>query len=256
MRVNENSLTRSRECTHTRRFVSREGRLVLDIFFFFSSFLYFLFVFFSFFFLSFSLFSAPLPRANLTSIDRCIIIIIIDKILNTLLAARDKWRRYRANRRIVSFLSRTHIRTHTHTRIYSLSLFSLVFLFRSFLRNAALQLYRGNRNARWLIFDYVSMLSFSFSLSFSLTHTIFATHVSLSFTLLVFSIDPLSIFTRSEMRRIKERGEKGRRGGGKSRFEVSRAGRMLCKAFRALPRVRFDEKVYVYASHIARKKRI
>lgn len=222
------------------------------IFFFFSSFLYFLFVFFSFFFLSFSLFSAPLPRANLTSIDRCIIIIIIDKILNTLLAARDKWRRYRANRRIVSFLSRTHIRTHTHTRIYSLSLFSLVFLFRSFLRNAALQLYRGNRNARWLIFDYVSMLSFSFSL----THTIFATHVSLSFTLLVFSIDPLSIFTRSEMRRIKERGEKGRRGGGKSRFEVSRAGRMLCKAFRALPRVRFDEKVYVYASHIARKKRI
>lgn len=252
MRVNENSLTRSRECTHTRRFVSREGRLVLDIFFFFSSFLYFLFVFFSFFFLSFSLFSAPLPRANLTSIDRCIIIIIIDKILNTLLAARDKWRRYRANRRIVSFLSRTHIRTHTHTRIYSLSLFSLVFLFRSFLRNAALQLYRGNRNARWLIFDYVSMLSFSFSL----THTIFATHVSLSFTLLVFSIDPLSIFTRSEMRRIKERGEKGRRGGGKSRFEVSRAGRMLCKAFRALPRVRFDEKVYVYASHIARKKRI
>lgn len=252
MRVNENSLTRSRECTHTRRFVSREGRLVLDIFFFFSSFLYFLFVFFSFFFLSFSLFSAPLPRANLTSIDRCIIIIIIDKILNTLLAARDKWRRYRANRRIVSFLSRTHIRTHTHTRIYSLSLFSLVFLFRSFLRNAALQLYRGNRNARWLIFDYVSMLSFSFSL----THTIFATHVSLSFTLLVFSIDPLSIFTRSEMRRIKERGEEGRRGGGKSRFEVSRAGRMLCKAFRALPRVRFDEKVYVYASHIARKKRI
>lgn len=252
MRVNENSLTRSRECTHTRRFVSREGRLVLDIFFFFSSFLYFLFVFFSFFFLSFSLFSAPLPRANLTSIDRCIIIIIIDKILNTLLAARDKWRRYRANRRIVSFLSRTHIRTHTHTRIYSLSLFSLVFLFRSFLRNAALQLYRGNRNARWLIFDYVSMLSFSFSL----THTIFATHVSLSFTLLVFSIDPLSIFTRSEMRRIKERGEKGRRGGGKSRFEVSRAGRMLCKAFRTLPRVRFDEKVYVYASHIARKKRI
>lgn len=252
MRVNENSLTRSRECTHTRRFVSREGRLVLDIFFFFSSFLYFLFVFFSFFFLSFSLFSAPLPRANLTSIDRCIIIIIIDKILNTLLAARDKWRRYRANRRIVSFLSRTHIRTHTHTRIYSLSLFSLVFLFFSFLRNAALQLYRGNRNARWLIFDYVSMLSFSFSL----THTIFATHVSLSFTLLVFSIDPLSIFTRSEMRRIKERGEKGRRGGGKSRFEVSRAGRMLCKAFRALPRVRFDEKVYVYASHIARKKRI
>lgn len=252
MRVNENSLTRSRECTHTRRFVSREGRLVLDIFFFFSSFLYFLFVFFSFFFLSFSLFSAPLPRANLTSIDRCIIIIIIDKILNTLLAARDKWRRYRANRRIVSFLSRTHIRTHTHTRIYSLSLFSLVFLFRSFLRNAALQLYRGNRNARWLIFDYVSMLSFSFSL----THTIFATHVSLCFTLLVFSIDPLSIFTRSEMRRIKERGEKGRRGGGKSRFEVSRAGRMLCKAFRALPRVRFDEKVYVYASHIARKKRI
>lgn len=220
--------------------------------FFFSSFLYFLFVFFSFFFLSFSLFSAPLPRANLTSIDRCIIIIIIDKILNTLLAARDKWRRYRANRRIVSFLSRTHIRTHTHTRIYSLSLFSLVFLFFSFLRNAALQLYRGNRNARWLIFDYVSMLSFSFSL----THTIFATHVSLSFTLLVFSIDPLSIFTRSEMRRIKERGEKGRRGGGKSRFEVSRAGRMLCKAFRALPRVRFDEKVYVYASHIARKKRI
>lgn len=65
-----------------------------------------------------------------------------------------------------------------------------------------------------------------------------------------------SILFRSEMRRIKERGEKGRRGGGKSRFEesVSRAGGMLCKAFRALPCVRFDEKVY--ASHIARKKRI